>query len=139
MLIFLKILFFGGVTTLTPNSINLGDKEIRLALKEPIEAITSGASIIVDVSEHINAKTVTDAFKEIDIKYPNGCIVAKLISNDSKEIILSESSGAWANDNISIHLRAKNGIPTDLEFNLVEIKSCKSIVGTNLKWRNYTK
>ena len=136
MLTFIKILFLGGVTTLTPNSIDIGDKAVRIVLKEPIEAITSGASIIIDVSEHIKAKTVSDAFKEIDIKYPNGCIVAKLISNDSNEIILSESSGAWGNNNISIHLRAKNGIPTDLEFNLVEIKSCKSIMGTNLKWRN---
>ena len=82
---------------------------------------------------------MTDGFNEIKEKFPQGCITATLISEQGQKVVLDKSSGRWDGEKKMVNLHAANGVPTDIEFNKIELLSCKEIKTTKVTWYNYSK
>lgn len=135
----LKILIFGGSTLLTPEPIDINTNILTIEPKSSIEAITKGASLNIDVSQYIFSQKMTDGFNEIKEKFPQGCITATLISEQGEKVILDKSSGRWGGTKKMVNLHAANGVSTDIEFNKIELISCKEIKNTKVTWYNYSK
>ena len=135
----LKILIFGGSTLLTPEPIDINTDILTIKPESSIEAITKGASINIDVSQYIYSEKMTDGFKEIKEKFPQGCITATLISEKGVKVVLSKSSGRWGGSTKMLNLHAADGVPTNIEFNKIELLSCKEIQNTKVTWYNYSK
>ena len=139
ILTMLKILLFGGSTLLTPEPIDINTNIFTIEPKSSIEAITKGASLNIDVSQYILSEKMTDGFNEIKEKFPQGCITATLISEQGQKVVLDKSSGRWGGAKKMVNLHAANGVPTDIEFNKIELVSCKEIKSTKVTWYNYSK
>jgi hypothetical protein len=135
----LKILIFGGSTLLTPDPVDINTEILAIKPESSIEAITNGASLNIDVSQYILSEKMTDGFKEIKDKFPQGCITATLISEHGEKVVLNKSSGRWGGTKKMVNLHAENGVPTDIEFNKIELLSCKEIKNTKVTWYNYSK
>ena len=135
----LNILIFGGSTILTAEPVDINTKILTIKPESSIEAITNGASLNIDVSQYILAEKMTDGFKEINEKFPQGCITATLITEHGEKVVLSKSSGRWGGAKKMVNLHAQNGVPTDIEFNKIELSSCKEIKTTKVTWYNYSK
>jgi len=139
ILTLLKILLFGGATVITPNPVDIGLQTIDIQVTENIEAITSGASLYIDITREISSDSVFDALNEIDKKYPKGCVGAVLSGKNGDKVLLDTSSGAWSNELVELRLSSQKGVPTDMPFTSIKISSCNEIKSTVVKWRNYSK
>ena len=135
----LKILIFGGSTLLTPEPIDINTNLLTIKPDSSIEAITKGASLNIDVSQYILSEKMTDGFEEIKEKFPQGCITATLINEQGEKVVLNKSSGRWGGAKKMVNLHAANGVLTDIEFNTIELLSCKEIKNTKVTWYNYSK
>lgn len=139
MMEFFRILFFAKTVLLTPEPIDLvGD--VELELKEPLVAITRGASIEIDVSS-ILTKRKQESIIEFDRKvaeiFPVGGIEANLFSEDEVKVILSYDGGAaYTNDRVFLMLYADGGVPTDVEFDRLMIRSRIKLTSVTVSWRN---
>ena len=118
---------------------DISNVPITITPEKSFEAITSGAGINIDVTRHTEATNVFDAFDEIKTKFPKGCINAILNSKESPPVSLTEISGRWSDKQVAVHLTAVEGVPTGIDFNSVEITSCKKLNGVFVKWVNYSK
>jgi len=136
---FFLILFFSKTVLLTPDPINLHGR-LELVPDKPIEAITSGASIQVDVSSTAawNGKEDILVFrKKLSDLFPPGAIKAKLVGK-GKEVTLSYQGNYQFNkDNVMLSLCADNGIPTGVEFTKVIIESSIDLNRIKVYWKNY--
>ena len=134
------IVFFGKVILLTPNPIDI-DRSIELFLDKPITAITSGASILIDISSMVSDKereSARNSDKELIAMFPPESIVAKLIGNDDYEVMLKFNGGFQVgNDTIELILHAESGIPAGIEFNKVHIQSTIELSSVKVFWKNY--
>ncbi len=136
----LLILFFSKVVLLTPNfiDINKGEDYI-IKLNKPINAITTGASIMIDVTKMIPNADKLDIFQARDIvkkMFPKGSIEVLLIAK-KKEIKLEELGSSFNKNNIRLILSTKS-VPTDIDFTSVIIKSDVDLKDVKVYWRNYT-
>ena len=136
---FFLILFFSKTILLTPDPINLHGR-LELAPDKPIEAITSGASIQVDVSSMVgwNGKEDILVFrKKISDLFPLGTIKAKLVGK-GKEVTLSYHGDHQFNkDHVMLSLYADNGVPSSVEFTKVIIESSIELNGIKVYWKNF--
>ena len=137
---FFLILFFSKTLLLTPDPINLHGR-LELVPDKPIEAITSGASIQVDVSSMATRNWKEDilVFREkLSDLFPRSTIKAKLVGKDNKEVTLSYQGGHQFNKDIAmLSLHAHNGMPTGIEFTKVIIESSIKLNGIKVFWKNY--
>lgn len=137
---FFLILFFSKTVLLTPDLINLHGR-LELVPDRPIEAITSGASIQIDVSSMVAWDGKEDILifrKKLSEHFPPGTITAQLIGKDNKEVTLSyQGNHLFNKNNVMLSLYAGNGMPTDIEFTKVIIESNIKLLGIKVIWINY--
>ena len=139
MLTLLKIVIFGGSTVITPSPVNITESPILIEFEKPLSAITEGASINIDVTPHITSQGFSKEFKEIDEKFPEGCVKAKLISKKGEIVTLMHSSGRLGGKVKFLNLGSESGIPTGIKYVSIEISSCRKINNTVVTWYNYSK
>ena len=136
---FFLILLFSKTVLLTPDPINLHGR-LELVPDKPIEAITSGASIQVDVSSMAAWNDKEDILvfrKKLSDLFPPGTIKAELVG-ESKAVTLSyQGNHQFNRDNVILTLYADNGIPTGVEFTKVIIESSIELNGIKIYWKNY--
>lgn len=137
---FFLILFFSKTVLLTPNPIMLNG-EIQLIPKDPLEAITTGASIQIDVSSMIK-QGEDEGFLEFDKRllesFPAGAINAKLIGNDKTEVMLTYEGASLTNkESTMLSLYSEGGVPTDIEFNKVVVTSNIELKDIKIYWKNF--
>lgn len=141
MMEFLRILFFAKTVLLTPEPINLlGDVELRP--REPLTAITAGASIEIDVSSMITKprqESVEDFYRRAEAMFPSGAAEAKLLTKDKREVVLNydQRGIAFSNDTVFLVLSADGGVPTDIEFEIVRLTSRIELQSVKVTWKNY--
>jgi hypothetical protein len=136
---FFKILFLGGTTLLTPHPIDLGEAWVRIDPKESLAAVTSGASLFVDITALIPPPTnLLDRMATADRLFPKGCIRARLNTNAGEEITLLNAGSAVSNSNTYIIVAAESGVPTDLKFRTVSISATCPMKGVVVSWKNYS-
>lgn len=139
MLDFFRILFFAKTVLLTPDPINvLGDIDLRPS--EPLTAITTGASIEIDVSSMIKKpqqEGIVEFRRRVAEAFPPGSINAKLLGKDNRQVTLWYDGGvAFAKDAIFLGLYAGDGVPIDAEFDRVKLTSRVQLKSVRVSWRN---
>ena len=123
----------------TQDPINIGTEGVELAPAEKIEAITGGAALYIDITSYISADNAVDALREVEKRYPEGCIKTVLSTNSGQLVTLDSISGAWGGDNTQVRLSSSKGVPVGVEFTSIKISSCTEIRNTVVKWINYSK
>jgi len=134
---FFLMLFFAKSILLTPGGVDLTNEWTQIPLKEPLEAITGGAAIYVDVTKHLDADASID---KLDAKFPAGTVKARLVQKDGQETLLGNSSAySFEEGKVSLSLDAADGVPTDKEFTELYVRSAKPLSGVFLVWMNHRK
>ena len=112
-----------------------------LELKTPkkLDVLTTGAHLLIDISKNIKASNLLEARNEATSKYPKGCIVAKMITQDKKYYLFSNQGILWSQGNVQVSLSSTGELNTDLEFTMVIISSCAPIQSAEVTWVNYKK
>ena len=85
-----RILFFAKTTLLTPNPVDIHGR-LDLNLPEPLEAITSGAELEIDVTSIISMSRGEDILavrKKIVDKFSNSSIQAHLLGDNNVDVVL---------------------------------------------------
>ena len=115
--------------------------EYELLLEENLTAITSGASLQIDISNfakgvNIKEKGIVESRELLKEMIPKGSVNAILYSK-GKEIPLSDDSFALSNDGAMLVLSSNSGVPVDMEFDKVEIASQIELKGVQVYWKNF--
>jgi len=137
---FLRILFFAKVVLLTPVPIDLfGDVELKP--RKQLTAITTGASIEIDVSSMITKpqqEGIIEFRRRVAEMFPAGTIEVKLFGKDKREVVLRYGEGAaFSNDAVFLVLYADDGVPPDVEFERVLLTSRIKLKAVKVAWKNY--
>lgn len=138
---FFLILFFSKTLLLTPDPVTIS-KEMGFHPSEPLSAITTGASIIIDVTNmlpnvNIGSSGIVESRRLIRERIPPRNIRARLIAEDETEVILSVFGTSLTHDSAWVTLSSRTGVPTDLEFKKVIIESATELNDVVVYWRNY--
>lgn len=139
---FFLILFFSKIVLLTPKPIDfLGDYVIEL--DSPISAITSGASIEIDVSSMITwgeDESILDFRERLNELFPKGKISAHLKNDANNEILLAYTGAHVVNKNkVVLSLYNDKGVPLDIDYNYLTIKSSIELENVLIYWKNHKK
>ena len=134
---FLKILFFSGWIAINSEPIDIGRAPLTLEAPEPLDVVTSGAHLTIDVSNMVNGKDLFEIRDELEHLFPNGCVVAIMSGEDVNKVIFDHQGSAVSNDSVKLTLSAKNGVSTDSKFSKVTVSSCQPIVQTTVIWVNF--
>jgi hypothetical protein len=134
---FFLMLFFAKSILLTPGSVELSNHWTQIPLDEPLEAITSGAAIYLDVSTYVDAGLSID---KLDETFPAGTVEVRLVQKNGQEILLENSSAySFEESKVYLSLGAADGVPTGKEFTRLYARSAKTLSGVSLAWRNHRK
>jgi len=143
MLDFIFILFFSKTVLLTPDFININSNEKNhiLNLNKPINAITSGASIQIDITKMLLYSVKGDIIKtrkSVSNMFPDGSVEAILSTHKGDISLKYEGGSLISNDNVRLALYSEN-IPTDTAFNVVTLKTSVNLEKIKVYWKNYKK
>lgn len=135
------ILFFSKTVLLTPVPVNISG-EVVIRPEKPLEAITSGASLDIDVIDFIGRIKINEAgiFEIREIikkKIPEGSVTATLHNSQGEKILLNKSGISKAKDVARLSLYADSGIPTNMAFNKITITSSTELRGVQVYWKNF--
>ncbi len=134
---FFAILFFGKWVLLTPNPVSV-EGHLELSLEDPIVAVTSGASVRIDVSNLVSGSSISEIKQSFDSIFPESCVSAVLQGPDGP-VALSRTSSLLSNDQTLLSLSSDTGVPTKTEFSRIELTSCVELKDVNIYWANYKK
>ena len=142
MLEFFWILFFSKTVLLTPDYVVIdgGASGYELELKEPISAITAGASIQVDVSEMVLRGSGNDLLqvrRKISEMFPLGSIEAT-IEGAANSIRLTYTGHTAVNNDSARLLLTADSVPTGVEFHKLSVMTDVDLTRVKVYWRNYT-
>ena len=136
---FLKILFFGGSTVLTPNAIDVSEQWVELSPPEPLEAITPGATIQIQLKNLVSAESdVLSRMAAAERQYPDNCVRVRLVTLQGSEVEIANLSTAASNDATFLVLSREGGIPTGDKFSRVMLQAMCELRGVVVSWRNYS-
>ncbi len=128
----LKLIFFLKTILLTPSPIDISNEWISIKPNEPLEAITGGAAIHVDITQFVKPFQ----FDEVSRKFPEGSIEGKLIQQNGKEVLLISKGSSHGKNSIRLIVSGVNSVPTDTKFVEVKLKSKVNIESTLIYWKN---
>ncbi len=146
---FFKILIFGGATAIADTGVKLSETPITLRPDEPLEVLTQGASLRINITSQIEIDEV-DFFElgdRVNEMFPSGCVTASMAG--SKTVELSHSS--LSRSQTAVFLVLGGFIPDSSgtsfvslfeggeKFDTVSITSCKEFVAGEIYWLNYRK
>jgi hypothetical protein len=136
---FLRILFFGGSTLLTPDPIDVSESWVELSPPEPLEAITPGATIQIQLKNSVLIQP--DALGRMaaaEQQYPANCVRGRLVTAQGSQVEISNLSTAVSSDATFLVLSREGGIPTSDEFSRVSLRATCELKGVVVTWRNYS-
>ncbi len=145
MMTFLKLLFFSKVILLTPVPVDLHVGANTIPLPEPIEAISPGASVEIDVTSLVNPGMERDLIKDLltlddKIKklFSGETIVALLVSEEGERAELIHHGGyTIGKTDVRISLLNKDGMPVDVEFIFLQINTTLPMKDVRIYWKNH--
>lgn len=136
----LMMLFFSKSILLTPQSVNL-DGILEIKPKKKLTAITSGAHLKIDVTEVIGPPSgILETWDKVKKQFPSGIIEAELYSDNNQPIILFyEGYSSMSTNEVWIDLYSDSGIPTNVKFNKILLRSQIKIPTVKVIWVNFKK
>jgi hypothetical protein len=136
---FLKILFFGGSTVITPHAIDVAESWVEISPSEPLEAITSGAAIQIQLGNLVSAQPdVLSRMSAAERQYPDNCVRGRLLTTKGSEVEIANLSTAASSDATFLVLSREGGIPTGDKFSRVMLRAMCELRGVVVSWRNYS-
>lgn len=139
---FIFILLFGKTVLLTNIPVNIHEN-FSMTLKDPISAITTGASIQIDVSSMIKYEknsNIVNFRKDIEEMFPPQSVTATLISDGGQKVVLQyDGKNMFNEEHIFISLYSDNGFPKGEEYSRIEVSSATELRAVKLFWKNYKK
>jgi hypothetical protein len=127
-----KLIFFLKTILLTPSPINISNEWVSIKPSEPLEAITGGAAIHIDITQFVKPFQ----FDEVSKKFPNGGIEGKLIQQNGKEILLISKGSSHGNNTVRLIVSGVTPVSTDTKFVEVKLKSKINIESSSIYWKN---
>lgn len=114
---------------------------MELIPKEPLTAITSGASLQIDVSNFVKGASIkeqgiVESRKLLKEMIPEGSVNAILYSKGG-EVYLDDNGFALSNSGAMLTLSSKTGVPVDIEFDKVKIISQIEFKDIQISWKNF--
>ncbi|WP_290421038.1 hypothetical protein [Massilia sp. YIM B02769] len=141
MLKLFSILFFGSVTYIgeSPTDINAGINDFQL--QRPISAITSNASIQIDVTSMLPASEITihGSREWFNNHFAKGCVKAVLYAkgNPVPAVVLDEQGIGYSSGEVKLILSNSLAMPLKQEFSKLTLTSCKPMSNVSVSWQNY--
>ena len=105
---------------------------------ETLNIVTTGARLLVDVSDNVKTQELFEARKDTEEKYPNGCVEAKMTTTSNKEFIFRNQGIMWSKGSVLMTLVPTTELNTEIEFKKVVISSCALIKNAQVIWKNHT-
>ncbi len=140
MITWIKIFLFGGSALITPEPIALGIEPVEVEFTHPVEALDDHASFNINVSEHVMSDHFQEFTKEVSAKFPEGCIIVLLFSNESDPVLFNQPSVTWNHPgDVSVNLKSADGVLTGKKYTSLRISSCRDIERSEITWYNYGK
>lgn len=139
---FLWILLFGSFVSITELPVNLIEGTNEVPLRKPISAVTSGATLQVDVSTMIpGAELTLDLSRTwLERNIEPGCLKAVLRGSGTVATELDFKGGlAFEPGKVFLILSSRNGVPVRQEFGSLTLTSCRPLSKVVLYWKNYQK
>ena len=137
MLNFLKVLIFGTWVSLTPEPVDLVPPALEIVLEDPISALTPGAHLRIDISQHITGTDVISKLDQAKEFMASECLTAELFSAEGKVYSLDYLYQSTGKDTTELVLARDGGVPVDTDFVKVVIESCKPVSEVVIKWSNF--
>jgi len=132
----LLILFFGKTTLLTLHPVDINTEWIEIIPKKPLTAITSGAALDVDVTPMTGYVSITGGLEKI---IPKHTVTAELIPESGAPIVITNRGSGHGKDNVFLILGPeKGGMPIDIKFKKIRIRSATPLKQVKVRWRNYS-
>ena len=127
-----KLLLFLETVLLTPAPVTIGDEWVTVNPQEPLEAITGGAAIYVEVTEHAKPLEIERARKE----FPTGMIKGELETANGMTISLTNVGTSLSRHAVRLVVASDTPVPVGLEFTVVRLKSAIPLEGVDVYWKN---
>lgn len=138
----LWILIFGSFVQLNSQPVSIADVNVTLPLRPPISALTSGASIYIDVTSLVPSEQFSLAHSRawIEKEIPYGCVKARLEGAGAAVKLRFEGGTAFEPQRLYLILVGPNAaVPTRRRFNKLTLTSCVPLRGVDVYWMNYRK
>lgn len=140
---FFLILFFAKTVLLTAGGpVYMGSGDTVIELTESISAITSGASVQIDISSTVQwgDESISSIRERLHGKYPSGSISAVLFSKDYGEVKLAYTGSVLiSKDRVLLSLYSADGMPLGVEFHKIVVSTEVDLKDVLVFWRNYKK
>ena len=131
---FFLLLFFSKTLLLTPDPINLSQDWMQIVPQRPLTAITSGATIIIDITSIVGEEK---NIATLERTFPRGTVEAKLIRDDGTEVTLHDGFFAYSEHQCWILLSGDGPVPTSVRFVKVLVRGSPILRGVKVSWKNF--
>ncbi|TJZ63855.1 hypothetical protein [Chitiniphilus eburneus] len=137
------MIFFGGSFLLTSSEIDVRPGVVvEVTPKKPLEAITSGAYVSIDVSKML-MREGDDLFslrKKIEKTFPSQSVVIDLVAEDGSDVSFVFNGGSSiSGDSASLILRPENEtVPLSTKYKKILIRSSVLLAKVKIFWHNYS-
>lgn len=138
MINFLRVLLFSNIILLTPYPVDINAHSV-IELEQPIVAITSGASLNIDVSNMLeNPKPYNLEWRtHLDHMFPPKSMSAKLVTSGGEMVsLVYEGYSSYNGESVRLILEGEN-IPTNVKFTKVIIETEIPLQDVLVYWRNF--
>ena len=139
---FIKILFLGKAVLLTLEPVSI-DEQLLLELDNSVSAITTGATLRINVSSMFDEIGIQKlgyikSLKTLNDYFSQGSVTTELLSEDENITIkLDIMSFSLTNDGADLVLSSSEGIPVDVEFNRIHIMTKVPLYDVTITWKNH--
>ena len=132
-------LLFSKTILLTPGGLTLAaGQQTSIALREPISAISPGASVQIDVTKMLDVdvgEEIPDRRKWVEERFAPGSVAVKLLGA-GQEVELEFQGATRINDTAVRLVLSADSMPTDVEFTEVRISSETPLERVDVYWQN---
>lgn len=140
----IQTLLFGGTFVITPTPVDITSSWLDLRLKDPVEALNSGATLEIDVTSVVpptkpDGHDALERLAKAEKLFPIGCAEARLVTQDQREVLLASVSPAASSTQTLLLLTNTTGMPADLKFSNVFVRASCPIMSTHVYWHNFGK
>lgn len=139
MLEFLKLLFFTKVVLLTPVPVSF-DSHYTITPQESINAINPRGHIEIDVTAMIPNGIQSNTNEKLNLlakSFPENSIKVELINTKTGNTVnLTRVSQATGKEQLLVYVMSYSGVPTDMEFDEIHIKTLVPLSKVSVYWKN---
>ena len=137
---FFKILVLGKAVLLTPGPIDIGKSWTRITPPISLSALNQGARLEVQMNPTADLpSSASDRLKDLNEKYPVGCVTSRMVSDKDVEITLKNESEVASTTVAYLVLTPQAKIPPGERFSRMQIRATCPLYHVTVVWENSSK